>query len=836
MRLSHFALSSLFLVSSLAITGCSGGLSAISFPDSSAQVAPGALHGSNYGGHAPIAGSHLFLLEATASSAGYGGKATSLLNSTASGAVEDLTGSATSNPTYGMYFVPTGTDGSFNISNEYTCSSGDPVYIYSQGGSPSSSTITTLVPTQVAVANGATGYQTITINATQNFVAGEPITLNDFPAGYSFSVSVLSAGLSGTQFEATIPTSLNVPNGTYSGSEVSTVQLIAVAGTNPQVVNTVMLGLCPGVTGEFAHTLSYVYMNEVSTTAMAYAMAGFATNTTTGVTQDATHIGAPSTTQALLGLQNAALNANQLYNIQGGNVGTVVGDGDAHIARLFTPNGNGIVPQAMLNTIANILAACVDSVNTYNPYATTPAGTQSTKCSTLFSQASSTGGASGGTAPLDTATAVFNIAHLPAGASANSTTFMTNLYSLQGTTYPFAPQLAAQPNDFTVAIQYPNSSTSYPSVLNPQVEQPESIGIDGSGNIWMNSAGNKYIFEMTPLGLVNYQSPAATYSYGYLSVDPSGNVWSGNGFSTSAETEFIVPPNNGGTTVTTASYYGPYNGNGGTTKGLYDAYATVTDSGGNAYIGAATTGDDSQGTLIKLTSAGVNEYYDNGVLGLGAGPKTGGHTPLNANPVGDGYNIAHGAVDGAGFVWLTTEGNFEIGRYDETTGDATFTITPARGGGSITAALNSPEEPAVDANNNLWVANQNDGGTGGSLIEVSPTGTVTTATGGTLNNPFATAIDGLGNAWVANRATSTSGAASSILEFSTATAAAISPTTNYTLGGQVSHPLNMAVDPSGVLWITSYDSNMVVEMLGAAAPTATPLSYASGVGKLGARP
>jgi hypothetical protein len=44
-----------------------------------------------------------------------------------------------------------------------------------------------------------------------------------------------------------------------------------------------MLGLCPGV-GNFTTSVSYVYMNEVSTAAVAYAMSGFAT--------DGLHIGA----------------------------------------------------------------------------------------------------------------------------------------------------------------------------------------------------------------------------------------------------------------------------------------------------------------------------------------------------------------------------------------------------------------------------------------------------------------------------------------------------------------------------------------------------------------
>jgi hypothetical protein len=65
---------------------------------------------------------------------------------------------------------------------------------------------------------------------------------------------------------------------------------------------------------------------------------------------------------------------------------------------------------------------------------------------------------------------------------------------------------------------------------------------------------------------------------------------------------------------------------------------------------------------------------------------------------------------------------------------------------------------------------------------------------------------------------------------------AISPTTNYTLGGVLTDSLNLAIDPSGALWITNYGGNQIVEMMGPIAPVVTPLSFAAGAGKLGTRP
>jgi len=48
--------------------------------------------------------------------------------------------------------------------------------------------------------------------------------------------------------------------------------------------------------------------------------------------------------------------------------------------------------------------------------------------------------------------------------------------------------------------------------------------------------------------------------------------------------------------------------------------------------------------------------------------------------------------------------------------------------------------------------------------------------------------------------------------------------------------LNVAIDPSGNVWVTNYIGNSVVEMVGAAAPVVTPLSLAAGNNMLGVAP
>ena len=95
------------------------------------------------------------------------------------------------------------------------------------------------------------------------------------------------------------------------------------------------LGSCPSATGP----AGYVVVNEVSTVAAAYAMAGFAT--------DATHVGSSGTALALTGIKNAFANAANLETL---STGAALGG---------TPRGEGGVAQAAVNTPPANLPGCV---------------------------------------------------------------------------------------------------------------------------------------------------------------------------------------------------------------------------------------------------------------------------------------------------------------------------------------------------------------------------------------------------------------------------------------------------------------------------------------------
>jgi len=94
-------------------------------PDTPAQGSVGSLQGSVFGGHAPIVGSHVFLLEATWT--GYAAKAKSLLSSSStatSGSYPVAQDLATGSVTNGLYYVTTDSAGAFNVTGDYTCDAG----------------------------------------------------------------------------------------------------------------------------------------------------------------------------------------------------------------------------------------------------------------------------------------------------------------------------------------------------------------------------------------------------------------------------------------------------------------------------------------------------------------------------------------------------------------------------------------------------------------------------------------------------------------------------------------------------------------------------------------
>jgi streptogramin lyase len=698
-----------------------------------------------------------------------------------------------------MYYVTTNNVGQFTVNGDYTCTAGYPVYLYASGGNPSapSPTQATIMVTGASSSITTPGYMgllVVTFNTTGTnlLYQGESITFGTFTdptyGGFSgLTETVASVNLTNSQFSVVLGASSTAA----ASSTFTTTVTQASAPSNNAIVNIAMLGLCPSTGAQNFSYLNFVFMNEISTVAAAYAMAPFASTT---ANNDALHIGTSSTN--LVGLQNAALEAGKLYDIQGSDVGAGT-DGEAHIARAATPDAAaGVVPQMMLNTLGNLLANCVDSANTYGVANTS--GTKSGQCVSLFSTATSTG-ASGGTQPNDTATAAINIAHYP-GGSASSSGFATTLYNGITGNVPFQPYLGSAPHDFLVGIVYATPSSSGIS----------DVETDANGNVWTLAPGLNAVLELQPSGsYLTYSPPtgstlvATTSNQPGIAIDKSGNVYA----PAAAGVIKFVPGNATGTLIGAAN------------SGGYGGLAV--DGLNNLYVANINPVLQTSSYLAKESLAGV---------------AAGGNYPIISACSAESQYVE---PDASNNVWTNQEFtvNNRVCRYTSA-GVLQYSFYVPGAIFPLSYGL------AIDNGGNAWFSEKDNGAV--FKLTAGITGTFTTglctvaagctqATGGTLNTTFGAAVDGANNVWVTNAGTSISGTTySSLVPYSNA-AVALTPT--YLIGtGYGTNLLALQNDVSGNLWATSYSANNLVNFVGVGAPTAMPLSVARATNTLGAKP
>jgi len=651
LKLDLLWLAALLAAATATLTGCGVG------PLASPSALPGvALHGHVHGGQAPINGAHVYLF--AAGGTGYGGYNLVDSASNASASLLNVAYTLTSD-SIGAY-VLTNPAGDFDISGDYSCTSGTQVYLYVHGGD-------------------------------------------------------------------------------------------AGGGANSAIGLLTVLGDCSA--GTFA-SVPFIEINEVSTIAAAYSFAGFAS--------DATHVSSNPTTQATTGIDNAFATASNLVDLGSGTALTV------------TPAGNGTPPNTTINTLANILASCVNTADEVALVISHPGSLQphtahphsapdfSSACYSLEDAVNGPGPNLFSGHTFDTATAAILIAQTP-GLNEHAR------YILPTPQAPFSPTLGAEPNDFTLAISFTGGGNNIPTAL----------AVDATGSVWVANIFGA-LGKLSPLGAPI--SPSSGFTGGDSAIEPiglaidlNGNVWITNDSSNS-----ISEYSNTGIAISSSAGF--------TGDGLDCPDIPAIDLSGNLWAPNACASSlsqfDSSGTPATgsgITGAGLNQ-------------------PISV------------AIDASGNVWASNS-NSSISELSST-GSPISTSAGFTGGG-----LSDPYSIAIDSSGDLWTANFG----GNTLSEFTSDGTPISSstgyTGGGLNLPTNLSIDGAGNVWAANNNAAVS-------EFSS-TGIPISPSTGYTGGGStaVSNPYGIAVDSAGNVWITS-NHNFISELVGAAAPVETPLVQA----------
>jgi hypothetical protein len=421
-----------------ALTGCQG-----LAPTTPSVVSGTALHGTVYGGQNPVSGSTIQLY--AAGSTGYG----------------SANPYATGSSLLGNHVVTSASDGTFNITGDYTCpSAATPVYLVATQGNPG------------------------------------------LPSGYNANLALMAA-----------------------------------------------LGPCGNLTSS-----SSVFINELTTVASVWALSPFMT----GIANVGT-----SATNAT-GLTNAFASVSKLVNI---GAGTIPG--------AALPAG-AVYPGAKMNTLADILAACVNSGGGV-------AGDGSV-CGNLFTYTTVNG-----VAPTDTITAALNIAQHPNVQTANLT-------ALTPSAAPFQPTLTGAPKDFSLVLTYSGVT----------VTTTKAIAVDASGSVWLPNPNGNAVTKLSNTGAVLFvatNSPLGTFNLpATVAIDTSGNAW---------------VMNSGGNTVVELTSAGSlltyYN------SALSAPNAAAFDASGNIWI--ANSGN---GSVTEITNAGALSNY--------AGPGIAAPTAIAINP------------------------------------------------------------------------------------------------------------------------------------------------------------------------------------------------------------
>jgi hypothetical protein len=306
------------------------------------------------------------------------------------------------------------------------------------------------------------------------------------------------------------------------------------------------LGPCSSLTSS-----TFINLNELTTIASVWPLARFMSGYT--------NVGSSAANST--GLVQAFSAVNELVNIA---QGTAPGN--------LLP-ANASLSTAEMNTLANILAACVNSTGG-------TAGDNSS-CGNLFVAATPTGGA----APTDTIAAAVNIAKSPG-------TNVASLFSLSSGMAPFQPALTQAPNNFLIGVNYSGGGLNAPS----------GLAVDAMGNIWITNNGNSSVTELNGNG--SALSPTVGFTGGGLNLPSSiavgldGTIWVAN---------------KGGNSASQLSSTGsPITGSPHSGGGLNAPSSVAIDASGNVWL--ANSGNNS---LTELNSTGAAISVSNGYLGGG---------------------------------------------------------------------------------------------------------------------------------------------------------------------------------------------------------------------------
>jgi streptogramin lyase len=494
----------------------------------------------------------------------------------------------------------------------------------------------------------------------------------------------------------------------------STAQVYLVArGGNPGLTSGANNGalVLMAAIGDCSDLISStgIMVNEATTVAAAWALAQFM--------GPGAIVGSTGTNST--GLRNAFAVANNLV------------DSNTGLAPASTLPTGAVTESAKLNTLADVLASCVDSDG-------------GSACVPLFSAATTSG-----SVPTNTLAAALNIVRNPG----NNVLTVFDAAPAQG---PFQPALGAQPHDWTMSITYGGCSSGCGGL-----NLPGSLAIDSGGNVLVANYFGAVLSKFSPAGMPasasGFPGIGLNESYG-IAIDSRDNVWVTN-------EQSVTGANNHHTgSVSEFSSAGvELSGYGYTAGGIYYPLAVAADSTGVIWIadygssaatlladdGSAISGSGGYATsTLPFTSAVAIDSSHNAWFAAqrGAGQVTPAGVVSSFSCCTDPAGIA---VDLAGNVWIA---DYSASAVVELTSAGSVEHRTTLNGGN-----DGPQGIAIDGAGNVWVANYY----GDSLVELAGSiAAVVSPAGGygldsPLNEPYGLAVDASGNLWLSNAAGNT---------------------------------------------------------------------------------
>jgi len=597
------------------------------------------------------------------------------------------------------------------------------------------------------------------------------------------TVTLYSAGDQTASGEIVLGTAATDASGTFSiqytaPSDPNAVLYLIVDGPPSTARLASVLGTAPYP--------SQITINERTTIATAFAMAQFIS----GI-----GIGGKSP-----GLQNAAGTARNLVNLRTGAVAAMLAT---------APNGFETSTMAAFNSLANMLAGCIQS---------------SADCATLAAAATPPGGI----APEDTLQAAINIAHY--SWHNNSALFLAA--SIRA---PYQPALTTIPETWALAIKYVGNGREF--------DGPGLIAFDAQGNAWITNnyvykrnhavptCGGETVLKLSPTGQDAPGAPlnakrAGVNGAGFgIAVDPQGDVWIANfGFFGDTCPPNLLPPANSMSKLSASgALLSPPTG---FTQGCINApQGIVSDRSGNIWIT-----NPCNSTITHYRAGNPNDFW---VFDIGSGQLAQpGTCPLFSG--GRPFDVS---VTATGSAWFSDNGRslaFEL----DANGNLLNVSDPQ-------APITKPLGIAVDQQGNVWISNTGvlnipcyaNGETQdyGDLVPDPQHTSVTkldsqghllaNVTGGGITLPWGLAVDGAGNVWVANFA------GQRLSHINGATAQPIAPD-GYPNDGLVRNT-GVTIDSSGNVWLannwlqdpvqTNPGGDAAVVFIGLAPPVKTPM-------------